>query len=78
MEVFLPYVCNHLKYVERLDIVWERYFSNSLKKSTRSNRGAGIRLRVTGNGLPSKRLVIISAMQRKQKRIISVHFAANN
>ena len=54
MEVFLPYVCNHLKYVERLDIVWDRYFSNSLKKSTRSNRGAGIRLRVTGNGLLPK------------------------
>ena len=54
MKVFLPYVCNHLKYVERLDIVWDRYFSNSLKKSTRSNRGAGIRLRVTGNGLLPK------------------------
>ena len=32
------------------DIVWNRYFANSLKKTTRDISGSGIRLKVTSNG----------------------------
>ena len=44
--VFLPYVANQLRNVERVDVVWDRYLQGSLKDSARSKRGKGIRRRV--------------------------------
>ena len=44
--VFLPYVTNQLRNVERVDVVWDRYLPDSLKDSARSKRGKGIRRRV--------------------------------
>ena len=44
--VFLPYVTNQLRNVERADVVWDRYLPGSLKDSARSKRGKGIRRRV--------------------------------
>ena len=32
--------------MERLDIVWDRYFTNCLKSATRGKRGCGIKIRV--------------------------------
>ena len=40
--VFLPYVINQLRDVERMDVVWERYLLGSLKDSALSKRGKGI------------------------------------
>ena len=40
-----------LRYVRRVDIVWDEYIENSLKATTRSDRGAGVRRRVTANNL---------------------------
>lgn len=45
-KVFLPYVISQLNRANRVDIVWDRYFNNSLKSQTRSKRGKGIRRRV--------------------------------
>ena len=42
-----PLVC-------RVDLVWDRYFEDSLKGRTRSNRGVGIRRKVTSNGILPK------------------------
>ena len=49
-DTFLPFVANRLASVKRLDIVWDCYFANSLKKTTRDIKGRGIRLKVTSNG----------------------------
>ena len=45
-KVFLPYVLSQVNRANRVDIVWDRYFNNSLKSQTRSKRGKGIRRRV--------------------------------
>ena len=44
--VFLPYVTNQLRNVERVDVVWNRYLPGSLKDSARSKGGKGILRRV--------------------------------
>ena len=54
IHTFVPYICNLLREVQRIDIVWDRYFENSLKNCTRNNRGAGVRRKVTGNSLLSE------------------------
>ena len=37
---------SQLKTVERIDLVWDKYVSDSLESTTRSNRGQGVRRRV--------------------------------
>ena len=37
-NVFLPYITSQLETVNRLDIVWNRYLTSSLKHSTRNHR----------------------------------------
>lgn len=44
--IFLPYVRSQLQNVCRIDVVWDRYIADSLKNTTRSKRGKGIRRRV--------------------------------
>jgi hypothetical protein len=46
-SVFLPYIKQMLLNVERLDLVFDIYRTDSLKSCTRDNRGAGKRKRVT-------------------------------
>ena len=41
--LFLPYVINQLRNVERVDVVWDRYLSDSLIDSARGEREKGIR-----------------------------------
>ena len=41
--VFLTYLINQLRNVERVDVVWDRYIPSSLKDSARSKRRKGIR-----------------------------------
>ncbi|CAH3168150.1 unnamed protein product, partial [Porites evermanni] len=48
-QSFLPYVKTQLRHVKRVDIVWDEYVENSLKATTRSDRGAGVRRRVAAN-----------------------------
>ena len=40
----------NLKKTQRVDLVWVAYQKNSLKLSTRANRGTGTRKRVSSNG----------------------------
>ena len=37
-NVFKPYITSKLSKVNRLDVIWDRYFANSLKQSTREKR----------------------------------------
>ena len=53
---FLPYVKAQLQHAKRVDVVWDDYIENSLKTTTRCNRGAGVRRRVAANSqLPRNR-----------------------
>ena len=47
--VFLDYVIKQAQNVKRVDLIWDRYFENSLKRSTRETRGSGVRIRVCDN-----------------------------
>ena len=53
-NIFIPYLQNQLKSIQRLDLVWDRYIPNSLKNSTRENRGQGVRRKVTADGVLQK------------------------
>ncbi len=51
---FIPYLSKQLERSTRIDIVWDTYQSDSLKESTRENRGKGVRRKVSGRAkLPS-------------------------
>ena len=43
IHTLVPYIKNISSNVNRVDIVWDRYFEDSLKSCTRGQRGAGIR-----------------------------------
>ena len=45
-NIFIPHVMSWLTDACRIDIVWDRYKSDSLKNATRSKRGTGTRRRV--------------------------------
>ena len=45
-KVFLSYIKKQLQHTDRVDIVWDKYFEDSLKSETRKCRGQGIRLKV--------------------------------
>ena len=45
-DAFLPYVRRQIEEVKTIDIVWDVYIENSLKKTTRCRRGKGVRRRV--------------------------------
>jgi hypothetical protein len=52
--IYSPYIRNQLLSVQRLDIIWDIYVKDSLKASTRSKRGKGVRQRVEpGVKIPS-------------------------
>ena len=48
-QSFLPYKKSQLRHVKHVDIVWDEYVENSLKATTRSKRGTGVRRRDTAN-----------------------------
>ena len=50
-EVFVPYLKSQARSLQRIDLVFDRYFKNSLKSGTRSKRGTGVRRKVTENGM---------------------------
>jgi hypothetical protein len=44
--VFFPYILKHLETTNRVDIVWDVYKDDSLKKALREKRGSGQRCKV--------------------------------
>ena len=50
-EVFMSYVLLQLERIQRVGLVWVIYIKDSLKLSTRENRGTGTRRRVSANVL---------------------------
>ena len=49
-KILLPFIEAHLRTANRLDVVCDRYFPNSLTNTTREKRGSGVRRKVTSNG----------------------------
>ena len=65
-EVFVPYLQSQSRLVARVDLVWDRYFDDSLKGTTRSNRGVGIRWKVTANDfLPKNWMGFLCCIESK-------------
>ena len=68
--VFLPYVISKLRNVRRVDVVWDRYLPNSLKATTRSKRGRGVRRRVMPNTrIPGHWLAFLRVDENKVERV---------
>jgi hypothetical protein len=49
-KIFVPYIRSQLNKVNRLDVVFDQYLSDSLKAATRSKRGSGMRRKVVSSG----------------------------
>ncbi|CAB4012719.1 Hypothetical predicted protein, partial [Paramuricea clavata] len=49
LKSFLPYIETQSRIVDRIDVVWDVYVKNSLKHTTRCNRGAGVRRRISAS-----------------------------
>eukprot|EP00733_Pompholyxophrys_punicea_P000918 Pompholyxophrys_punicea_v1_NODE_367_length_2146_cov_6.753228.p2 type:complete len:169 gc:universal NODE_367_length_2146_cov_6.753228:1311-805(-) len=47
--VFIPFLMRELNVSDRVDIVWDQYFLQSLKNSIREKRGHGLRRKVVGS-----------------------------
>ena len=67
-NTFIPFIAHLLKNVKRLDLVWDRYFDDSLKICTRDKRGAGVRRKVSGSGvLPNKWQTFLRCSENKSE-----------
>ena len=62
-NVFLPYVELQLRSVRRVDLVWDRYFSDSLKGITGNSRGVGVRKKNYSEWFITAELDHISSVQ---------------
>ena len=66
--VFNKYVEKELHTCERIDIIWDVYKHDSLKATTRDNRGKGIRIKVNGQvKLPRNFQDFLRDSQNKQE-----------
>ena len=72
LDVFIPFTKYQMQNANRLDIVWDRYFANSLKINTRENRGAGVRRKVTSSGPMPKTGNLFSDVARKRLNFLSI------
>ena len=43
INTFVPYISSLLRQVKRVNLVWDRYFAESLTNCTREERGVGAR-----------------------------------
>ena len=71
LDVFIPFIKYQMQNVNRLDIVWDRYFANSLKINTRENRGAGVRRKVTSSGAMPKNWKSFPGVARTRLNFLS-------
>ena len=67
-KIVFPFLKNATGDVERLDVVWDQYFPDSLKNSTREKRGQGVRRTVTVNdALPGNWSTFLRCDQNKSE-----------
>ena len=78
-ESFLPYVKMQLSQSQRVDVVWDEYIENSLKQTTRCDRGTGVRRRVEANSqLPRswKDFLRVDDNKRELFKFLAGHIAS--
>ena len=46
----IPFIKRHLITARRVDVIWDRYLSDSPKATTRESRGAGVRQHLLSDG----------------------------
>ena len=64
-EVFVPFLESQSRLVARVNLVWDRYFDDSIKGATRNNRGVGICQKVTSNGFLPKKFSFLRCSENK-------------
>ena len=67
--MFIPSLKFHTKSVQRLDLVFDHYLEDSLKAGTRSNRGTGVRRKVTENGILTSNWKIFLRCSENKKEL---------
>ena len=71
-KIYIPYIQNQLKSIQRLNLEWDRYIPNSLKNSTRENRGQGVRRKVTADGVLPKNWNSFLLCDDNKKELFSI------
>ena len=74
--VFIPFIKGQLQNVKRLDAVFDEFIPNSLKATTRSKRGKGVRRRVQSLTLVpanGKEFLRVDANKREMFRFLAEH-----
>ena len=72
----LVYIMSQLQHVNRLDVVWDQYFPESLKAETRSKRGKGVCRRVEPqNTIPGNLQEFLRINDRSSFLATCVHVA---
>ena len=75
-KVFFPHMLEKLEYVDRLDIIWDRYLPQSLNQATRQKRGSSCRVQVKDcTPIPSNWETFLKLKQNKAKLF---HFLAES
>jgi hypothetical protein len=65
-RMILPYIDHHIRSDNRFDLVFDKYFKNSLKSGTRSIRGSVVRRLVKANGkMPNNWPTFLSCDENK-------------
>ena len=49
INTFVPHISSLLRQVERMNLIWDKYFAESLKNCTREIRGVGVCRKFIGN-----------------------------
>ena len=67
-KMFIPYIMDNLERCDRIDIVFDQYFDNSLKNAVREKRGSGTRFKVEPNvRIPKKWGDFLSVNENKDE-----------
>ena len=78
-QVYLPYIKEQLRKVQRVDVVWDRYIHNSLKAHMRDKRGTGVRRKVEPNGrLPGNWAKFLRVAYNKRELFIYLARSTSN
>ena len=76
---FAPYISAQLKKTDRIDIVWDIYLPDSLKGTTRQNRGKGTMKRVAPSTvMPRNWKDFLRVDENKQDRIVRFSVTRNH
>ena len=66
-QIFFKFIRNRLQHVNRIDVMWDQYWDESIKGFTRTQRGTGVRRRVAENvKIPSQWFQFLRDIRNKE------------